>query len=351
MQVFALPGRISIYGVSFDGPNGRPLMGRQDPREWQAIDSVLAHASDLSAGMTGQARPAFEDVSVRRPGLYDSIDDVSVLGGMTMRYATGRPLSLMFTSVPPKDTVRQRPTDLYVMKVPSDGAWSVQREFVMDREEESLIADLVPVLCDPLYPLDRAQGLAGVCHAHNIVPDSMVAIPAGDERALRRLASDRVGGYNLVPMSQLVPGDEPAQEDDEWADDERERRPFDPYADPYADDEDDDGDYVTWNGDPYADPFAGDDDDDDDGDYVVWSGDPYADPYARGDGREGRDGGTSPSREAAASGGQSRGGGRARKAGHGGGGEPQGIPWWAYLIGIIVLLVAVIFVGRLIVPS
>lgn len=292
MRIFPLPNCRDVYGISYETPTGTTGMGRsvqtpQDQRQFQAMERQLRGATAFSAGVAGRVRPVVSGVDVMRPGMHDSIANVDVIGGIACRHGDGRPLRLLLLSNPNTMYRDQQPMAFCVMKVPSQGTWTAQREFVMDRSEYELMSDLLPVLCDPYYQGDRAQGLSDVCRRHHVVPNSLGAIPSSDQVGLRRLGSDATGRPNWVPSDAarqgmpgrgIAPDDRWDDEQDDWDDgygrDGRDR--YEDYGrdDAELDDEHEDegfGDAAADDGEPwifdaYADPYAYDEDEDEEDD-------------------------------------------------------------------------------------
>lgn len=300
MQLFRIPNRRQVYGVSFERVGSRPSPS-QDPaqqREYMELERQLRGVTALSDGLAGRRRPALGRMDVTRPGMHDSIDGVSILGGMSLRHADGRPLSLLFMSDPNTPNRQRRQMEFCVMRVPSQGAWTAEREFVMGRGEYDLVSELLPVICDPGYEGSRTDGLAEVIRRFNIMPSSMSAIPGSDGPALGRLCSDSMGRPVLVP-SKLgrVPYDEDGTEGRD--DHDRDRHDDDDYDydesadhDRHEDDYDRETDYRSpsrqdrgsrrrgrRDRDTYADREDDGDDASDDTKYYD-PRDVYADPYA-----------------------------------------------------------------------
>ena len=220
MQLFRLPNRKQVYGVNFERVGSRPPspQGPQQQREYMDLERQLRGVTALSDGLAGRRRPALGKMDVVRPGMHDRIDGVSILGGLSLRHANGRPLSLLFMSDPNTMYRQRRQMEFCVMKVPSQGAWTAQQEFVMSRGEYDLVLALLPVICDPGYEGSRTEGLAEVTKRFAIMPSSMSAIPSTDGPALSRFCSDSMGRPVFVPSES----GSSSYDGDEW--DEHERK-------------------------------------------------------------------------------------------------------------------------------
>lgn len=249
MQIFPMPNQRGMLGVSIQSPNGTagPRPSRQQYRELERqIPGAMAFASGLTAPRSARGGTG----SIARPGMRDRIDGVQVLGGMACRHDGGRPLSLLFVSGPTARGPQPRHVDFCVMKVPSQGGWGAQGEFVLDRSEVEFVSDLLPVMCDPYYRGSRSEGMAEVMRNHQVSPKGMRAVPGTDEATLRKMGTDSRGHGNILmseeDMAQPVPRPDrqipqrqqmPPAWDDE---DDVDEFPEDEYEDGY-DDYDDDG--------------------------------------------------------------------------------------------------------------